>query len=158
VIGYDGYLQKYTNAYVGADTLIVVNNEHWSSPLTAKLEVFDKYGKLVWEGLFCDGGTAINHIPPLGFGWITLGMVVNRATKNPFGLVQYGEKFHIRISAALATATVAKRVPTVEVKQVIYRQAQSSPRLAIWQPWLIQTWAEAALGGNPTATGVAWTQ
>jgi hypothetical protein len=156
VISYDGYLQKTENAVL-ADTLIVVNNPNPFSKMPLWLEVFDKKGVQVWEGLMWDGGVPTNSVPPNGYGWITLGMVIPRPTQDPSGIVGAAEKFHYRITA-LHPETTMRIVPTVEIKQVIFTNPVTMPiKEAIWRTELFKSWTEAALGGNKFATGVIWT-
>jgi len=160
VICYDGMLEQATDQPTGtrlvhADTLIVVNNSDPSCPMAAWLEVFDKYGELIWEGEFFDGGQPIPQINGSGYGWITLGMVVPRDTHTPYGYPG-GEKFHIRISAKHIDCP-RHLVPTVEIKQVIYFGGMDHPADAIWQPsYGYRTWTETSLGGNKYATGVVY--
>lgn len=147
VTTYDGYLQEDGGGFVLADTLIVVNNAHGSAAMPVWIEVYDKYGTAVpvaSEGqTLLNGGSALagNAIPSNGFGWITLGMIVNRATLDPWGFAG-GEKFVFKVSAGLRGMP-----PIIEVKQVIYSAAQEFPGEAIWQPANIKTWAETCLGG-----------
>ena len=95
-----------------------------------------------------NGGVALenNNIPVKGFGWITLGMIVSRATQNPLGSPG-GEKFTFKVSTGKSGDAILK--PTiVEVKQVTYNTRQVNPGQAIWNPTLIKTWAETTLGGR----------
>jgi hypothetical protein len=149
IIVYDGYLQQAGEVApftITADTLFVVNNANKVvSP--AYIEVYDKHGLPVNEGMLYNGGTPISSIAANGYGWITLGMLVNRATHDPWGFAG-GEKFQVKISTGPGDAGVLK--PTiVEVKQVIYSSPTTMlPGEAIWQAGLFKTWAEAALGGR----------
>ena len=145
-IVYDGYLQQSgTGPFsVLADTLFVVNNAN-AVQLPAWIEVYEKHGLLIAEGPLFNGGDPISSIAPNGFGWITLGMVVNNPTHDPWGFAG-GQKFVVKISTGPGDPGAIK--PTiVEVKQVIYTVSQQYPGEAIWQAGLIKTWAEAALGG-----------
>lgn len=147
VATYDGYLQEDDQGAVLADTLIVVNNTPPARKLISMpvwIEVFDKYGTPIGEQTLLNGGDPLesNLIPINGYGWITLGMIVNRATHDPWGFAA-GEKFTLKISPGLLQTP-----PIVEIKQVIYKSVQSSPGEAIWQAGNIQTWAETCLGGS----------
>ncbi len=162
VIAYDGYVERHSSGGIGlfsADTLFVINNTHPSDMLDLWFEVYDKYGVLLWEGEVWDGGMPISQVVPCGFGWITLGMIldmINRDTVDPFGYPA-AEKLFVRISGAHRNSPM-KMVPTVEVKQVLYSADLDMPEFHIWQPWLIRSWAETGLGGNKYATGVIWPQ
>jgi hypothetical protein len=156
VISYDGYVEVH-DRIVFTDTLIVVNNADPIAPMPLWLEVFDKKGEPVWEGELFDGGLPLPRVPPNGYGWITLGMIlqmVGRDTHDPWGSPA-AEKLHIRISAKHEGSTL-RIVPTVEIKQVIYQQPISVPGRAIWQPAMFRCWTETALGGNKYATGVIY--
>jgi hypothetical protein len=123
-----------------ADTLIVVTNPG-TVPMKAWIEVFDKHGVAVGQQTFYNGGTPITQINVNGYGWITLGMIVNRTTHDPWNFPG-GEKFAFKIYTDITMT------PIVEIKQVIYDGLQSAPPgEAIWQASAIRTWAEAALGG-----------
>lgn len=162
VIAYDGYVERHTTGgmpFFSADTLFVINNTHPSDMLDLWFEIYDKHGLLLWEGEVWDGGMPIPQVVPNGFGWITLGMIlnmINRDTFDPFG-GPAAEKFYVRISGAHRNSPL-KMVPTVEVKQVLYYNDVDMPEFHIWQPWLIRSWAETGLGGNKHATGVIWPQ
>lgn len=104
IVKYDGYLQEDPDGNVLADTLIVVNNAK-SKKMKVWIKAYDKYGTPVnvyppdihGETLL-NGGSPLenNIIPGNGFGWITLGMMVLRATKASSGY--YGaEKFTYKI-------------------------------------------------------------
>jgi hypothetical protein len=159
IISYDGYLHKHTGLIQStyADTLIVVTNAHPSQPLTIHMDVFDKYGTLVWDGNMLDGGDTAISAPANGYLWQTLGNVVARDTQDPWGYDNYGEKFHFRISAK-HTAGTLRIVPIVEVKQIVYHQEIDGPNEAeaVWIPTNFDTWTETSLGGNKYANGVIW--
>jgi len=147
-IVYDGYLQQSGQSApftITADTLFVVNNAN-AVQLPAWIEVYEKHGLLIAEGPFFNGGNPISSIAPNGFGWITLGMIVNNPTHDPWGFPG-GQKFVVKISTGPGDPGAIK--PTiVEVKQVIYGPPTTMlPGEAIWQAGLFKTWAEAALGG-----------
>jgi hypothetical protein len=151
VIMYDGYLQELPTGAVLADTFIVVNNPK-ASNMGVWIEVYDKYGELVAAGTFYDGGNPLsNNVLPGGdYGWITLGMLVPRATADPWGMPG-AEKFSFKVFTAPSTT-----VPVVEVKQVIYNTEEDSPGEAFWQGLgNIKTWSETCLGGNQ-APGVVY--
>jgi len=139
---YDGYLHE-TAGQVLADTLIVANNGYSSKGMQVWIEIFDKYGELVNEGTLLNGGDDLvgNTIPPRGYGWTTMGYLVNRDTHDPWGLPG-AEKFTFVISSNKKT-----KPPIIEVKQVIYNGPQQYPAEAIWQPANIKTWAETCLAG-----------
>ncbi len=148
IISYDGYLCMDLDlppANIFADTLIVVTNSHPSRNMGVWIEVYDKYGVLTGVGqTFYNGGQPLtgNILAGNRFGWITLGMIVPRTTKDPYG-VKGGEKFSFRIYTAPGNIP-----PVVEVKQVIYGvPIEYEPGEAIWMPGLIHSWSEAALGG-----------
>lgn len=161
ILVYDGYVERHMSptgaAAFTADTLFVINNTDPTDLMNVWVEVFEKHGQLVWEGRVWDGGQPVLQIVPNGYGWFTLGMIlniVNINTTDPFGN-QGGEKFLVRISAAHLLSGF-NLVPTVEVKQVLYQTEIDLPEFAIWQPMLIKSWSEAALGGNRRTTGVIW--
>ena len=157
VIGYDGYVEMRGGAVL-ADTLIVVNNVDPFTNMPLWLELFDKYGKQIWEGEFLNGGGPLPAVVPNGYGWITLGMILQMAgigeTINPFG-EPGATKFYIRISGKYVPPSL-KLIPTVEIKQVIYQTFELEPASAIWQPILFRSWTETALGGSKYATGTIW--
>jgi len=150
---YDGYLDKSGQGIL-ADTLIIVSNTNKvGKNIQALIDVFDKYGKHEIQGKFYNSGQQIATIPANGFGWITLGMLVSRATQTPFGSPG-GEKFTIKISTDKGGQY--KCGPTiVEVKQVSYKTRQENPGKAIWNAANIATWSETALGGK-LSSGVVW--
>ena len=137
---YDGYLQEDDQGWVLADTLIVVNNPA-KGVMSVWIEVFDKDGVTVVEQALLNGGNPLSSIPVNGYGWTTLGVLVNRPTHDPWGFAA-GEKFSFRIFTS-----VRAMPPIVEVKQVIYNSLQEFPGEAIWQAGNIKTWAETCLGG-----------
>jgi len=143
-IMYDGYLQMTVVAPIKsvlADTLIVVSNPG-TTFAQCNITVYDKHGAIINENaLLYNGGSQISSIPVNGFGWITLGMLVNRTTKDPWGFEGRGEKFVYRIKFA------SKYPAIVEIKQVIYDVAQMHPHEAIWNAVLFKTWTETSLGG-----------
>lgn len=163
IIMYDGYVQNVpdgqgqggTTGAVLADTLIVVSNPWPLKAALAWLEVYDKYGTLVWEGTLLNGGNPLqdNKIPQLGYGWITLGTIlappaaglptsVNRATHDPWGFEGRAEKFGIRIYSGL------KKIPQiVEIKQIVYKAEEPYPAEACWNSSAIHSWTETSLGG-----------
>jgi hypothetical protein len=149
IIVYDGYLQQSGQAApftITADTLFVVNNANKVAML-AWIEVYNKYGIIVGEGFLYNGGNPSSTVPANGYLWITLGMIVPRATHDPWGFPG-GEKFQVKISTGPGDAGNLK--PTIaEVKQVIYNVPTTMlPGEAIWQAGNFRTWAEAALGGR----------
>ena len=143
-IMYDGYLQMSVLPPVKsvlADTLIVVSNPG-TTAAQCNITVYDKHGVIIKENaLLYNGGSQISSIPANGFGWITLGMLVDRTTKDPWGFEGLGEKFVYRIKFA------SKYPAIVEIKQVIYDVAQMHPHEAIWNAVHFKTWTEASLGG-----------
>jgi len=158
MISYDGYLQQTDpgggTQLVQADTLIVITNSHPSRNMGVWIEVFQKDGTNVYAGNLYDGGQLLpltGSTPTLGgnkWCWITLGMVVNRATVDPWGFTG-GEKFSFRIYTAPSITA-----PVVEVKQVVYSTPMEiPPGELIWQSQYFKTWSEAALGGL-NGTGV----
>ncbi|MBN1843099.1 MAG: hypothetical protein JW883_12580 [Deltaproteobacteria bacterium] len=151
MISYDGYLQQTVGPQtLQADTLIVVTNSHPSRNMGVWIEVFDKYGVSVYAGTFYNGGGLLsgNILPGNQWCWITLGMVVPRATVDPWGFAA-GEKFSFRIYTAPSVTA-----PVVEVKQVVYSTpTEIPPGELIWQSQYFKTWSEAALGGL-NGTGV----
>jgi hypothetical protein len=148
VITYNGYVQRDAQGSYAADTLIVVNNSSTTNNMGVWIEVFDKYGNpipLASEGqtLFNGGSPLVaNMILPNAYGWITLGMIIDRTTHDPWGVEPWAEKFSFRVSTGLHI-----KPPIVEVKQVIYNSGTDFPGEAIWQPLNIKTWAETCLGG-----------
>lgn len=149
VVTYDGYVQRNALDTYLADTLIVVNNSHKTIDMLVWIEVFDKHGDPIPAGslgqtLLNDGEPLeSNTIPVNGYGWITLGMIIDRSTHDPWGEIGGAEKFSFRISYAGQMCTP----PITEVKQVIYHAGTKFPGKAIWQPANIKTWAETCLGG-----------
>jgi hypothetical protein len=153
VISYDGYVCKDTGTF--ADTFIVVTNAHPASAMTIHMDVFDKYGQLVWDGNMLDGGYSASSAPANGYLWQTLGNVVGPTTVDPFGNWGNAEKFHFRISAK-HTAGTLRIVPIVEVKQIVYHIPIEDPAEAVRDTVNFKTWTETSLGGNKYATGVIW--
>ena len=162
VIAYDGYVERHSPGGVplfSADTLFVINNTDPTDMMDVWVEVFNKHGDLIWEDYVWNGGQQVKQINPDGFGWFTLGMMLNLAgvdTVDPWGNPA-AEKFFVRISAAHQASSL-NIIPTVEVKQVLYLTEIDLPEFAIWQPMVIKSWSEAALGGNRRTTGVIWPQ
>jgi hypothetical protein len=144
VVKYDGYLHEDPTGAVLADTLIVVNNSNENKGMPIWIEVFDKYGTLEGEQTLLNDGSELeeNSIPSSGYGWITLGMIVNRATQDPWGNAA-GENFSFRITNHLGSTP-----PIIQVKQVIYSTVQQFPGEAIWQADNIKMWSETPLGGH----------
>jgi hypothetical protein len=134
-----------------------VTNSHPTKPLYASIEVFDKQGTSFGApiALYNIGSPWLNSaIAANAYGWITLGMIVNRDTHDPWGFPA-GEKFSYRIYTTLADNLVP---PVVEVKQVVYTTGQPEfPGEIIWQTELFKTWTETSLGGL-NGTGVVWKQ
>jgi hypothetical protein len=151
-IMYDGYLDMTmdeTGRHVLTDTLIVLTNTNKvNKNLHAWIEVFDKDGIKRGQGKLYNGGQEITTIGSKAFGWITLGMLVDRATHNPFGSPG-GEKFVIKISTDVGGQWKGGVAP-VEVKQVTFKTRQENPGEAIWNAADIATWSETTLGGKLT--------
>jgi hypothetical protein len=144
-IMYDGYLQMTVQAplvkSVLADTLIVVSNPGPAAAM-CNITVYDKKGVLIKGDIsLYDTGGQISSIPANGFGWITLGMLVDRTTIDPWGSLGNGEKFVYRIKFGSTKPAI------VEIKQVIYIGPQEYPSEAIWNATNIRTWTETSLGG-----------
>ena len=152
VIAYDGWLhQNYDPGgtqfqSILADTLIVVNNGHHTQSMNGYIQVYDKHGILEGESTFYNGGDQLvgDTLPPQSYGWITLGMLVNRGTHDPWGFTDKGEKFLIKVSSSTGIPL------TVEIKQVIYAAPQTTPYPGehIWNTNLFKTWTETSLGGK----------
>jgi hypothetical protein len=155
VIAYDGWLHQNYLPPVGgvfqnilADTLIVVNNGHHTQSMNVYIQVYDKHGYLEAESTFYNGGSLLvgDTLPPQSYGWITLGMLVNRGTHDPYGeqFTDRGEKFLIKVSSSTGIPL------TVEIKQVIYTDPQMTPYPGehIWNTNLFKTWTETSLGGK----------
>ena len=150
---YDAYVQAYEGAWL-ADTLIVVTNGKNTKPMKVWIEVYDKHGVFQNEATLINGGQLLpgNAIPPNGFGWITIGALLNRNTFDPFGHEGLAEKFTFKVSTSRKDMP-----PIIEVKQVIFEPAVSDPTQAIWNGPSIKTWCETALGGL-NSVGVIKTQ
>lgn len=150
---YGGYVSVTVSAPVTvlADTGIWVFNPNLS-PITCRIShVIDKYGNvLVHNDLLYDGGTPITSIPGGGHGWTTLGLMLTKMQAPGPEVGTY------KLTYRIACNGQALRVPVVEVKEVIYTTEQViEPGAApnpIFNPLVIKTWAETALGG-PTGTG-----
>jgi hypothetical protein len=152
VIAYDGWLhQNYDPGGIQfqdilADTLIVVNNGHHTQSMNVYIQVYDKHGILENESTFWNGGDPLagDTLPPQSYGWITLGMLVNRGTHDPWGFTDRGEKFLIKVSSSTGIPL------TVEIKQVIYTGPQTAPYPGehIWNTNIFKTWTETSLGGK----------
>lgn len=157
VIAYDGYVEM-RDGLAAADTLIVVNNVDPTTTMPLWLEIFDKHGSLVWEGEFFNGGTSTPRVKPNGYGWITLGMILQMTgvpqTLDPFENPG-ATKFYIRISGKYVPPSL-RLIPSVEIKQVVYQSLVNDPGTAIWQSTLFKTWTETALGGNKFSPGMIW--
>ena len=161
IISYDGMV-KNDPAGTGAvlvDTLIVVTNSHPTAPMYVYIDVFDKYGTQVGtQQTLLNGGTPLsnNMIPGNGYGWITLGMILQaagRITHDPWGFEDRAEKFSFRIYTNKAGNLIP---PVVEVKQFIYTNLES-PGEAAWNPSIWRSWTETSLGGK-NGTGIVWSQ
>jgi len=139
---YLGYLDK-TQDGVLADTLITVTQGS-KLPVPVYLLVYDKYGNEVAESWLADGGQQVINVAAKGFAWITLGMIVGRATLNPLGSPG-GEGFSFKITSGKYGGNLKPTL--VEVEQAIYHSRQQNPGKAIWNPANIASRSETALGG-----------
>jgi hypothetical protein len=147
---YGGYVSVVNTPdplVVRADTGIWVFNPN-TFPIQCTMQVLNKYGVLVWSGPLYDGGQQVSSIPRGGHVWTTLGMVP--------GIPQGTAKYTFRL---LFSASQNFRAPIVEVKEVIYTMDKliyiSEGHVVfnpIYEPTVIQTWAETSLGG-PVGTG-----
>jgi hypothetical protein len=114
------------------------------------IRVHDKHGELVTEGMLHNSKGYRLTVPSKGYLWVTLGMLVHRATKDPFGSLS-GEKFQFTIFIGPNPSEVKPyrpAKPIVEVKQVIYHDDVNislPPEKAIWKSSYIKTWAETSL-------------
>ena len=149
---YGGYVSVTVPApvVVLADTGIWVFNPNLS-PITCRVShVIDKHGVvLLTNQSLYDGGTPITSIPGGGHGWTTLGLML---TQRPAPGPEVGS---YKLTYRIVCSGQAARVPVVEVKEVIYTEPQLIEAQAtnpIYNPSVIKTWAETALGG-PTGTG-----
>lgn len=144
---YGGYVSVTTPQPVNvlADTGIWVFNPN-ASAITCRIShVINKYGTvLLTNQLLLDGGNPITSIPAGGHGWTTLGlMLTNMPAPGP-------EIGAYKLLYRIVCDGTAARVPLVEIKEVIYTTPQvieqegSNP---IYNPAVIKTWAETALGG-----------
>ena len=130
---------------VYADTGIWVFNPN-ASAITCRIShVTDKHGAvLLTNQMLYDGGNPISSIPAGGHGWTTLGLMLTNVPAP--GPVVGTYKLMYRI----ACSGTAARVPVVEIKEVIYTVPQYIEHGApnpIYNPDVIRTWSEAALGG-----------
>ncbi|MEW6095824.1 MAG: hypothetical protein AB1567_04770 [bacterium] len=136
-IFYEGMVCKVDEGAVLMDTAIFVGNPY-TVPVPVMIEVWDKNGKFVCRKKLMDGAEERLKIPPMGYNWITLGMLVPPSPNYPYS------KYSFRI--------IWKGVPAlaVEVKEVIYYGAVN-PMLILDSsvaPKIISKWSEAALGGE----------
>jgi hypothetical protein len=126
-----------------ADTGIWVFNPN-ASVITCRIShVIDKHGTvLLTNQMFYDGGVQVSSIPAGGHVWTTIGLMLTKMPQP--GPVPGTYKLMYRIACSGTTA----RVPVVEIKEVIYTtpQVQEVPN-PIYNPNVIKTWSEAALGG-----------
>jgi hypothetical protein len=134
-------VQKDPDGKVSVDTGIWVFNPNTKKNLKARIVVYDKYGTQVATSLLYDGG-APALIPPMGYGWITLGMLVGPCEAQKF-----------RFSLNFTEGNVVQVAPTVEIKEVIYDQPVLPDQ--IHNPQAIKCWSETSLGG-PNGTGFRW--
>jgi hypothetical protein len=133
IIAYDGWLHQTITGEVltslVADTLIVVTNGHPSLSFNAAIQVYDTAGNYYGSTNFFVGfnpPAQVAAIPGQQYGWITLGQIVNRSTRDPWNFPA-GEKFLFEIS------TNTSIPPTVEIKQVVYADPiPTYPSEKIW--------------------------
>jgi hypothetical protein len=138
---YGGMVQKDQDGKVSVDTGIWVFNPNTKRNLKARIFVYDKSGTEVAVSLLFDGGTPA-LIPPMGYGWITLGMLVGPCEAQKFG-------FHLKFSKG----DYVSKCPVVEIKEVIYNQPVLPDE--IHNPQAIKSWSVTSLGG-PNGTGFRW--
>ena len=99
VVTYDAYVQRDALDTYLADTLIVVNNSHKTIGMLVWIEVFDKYGVPIpaesqGQTLLDGGDPLVDYtIPVNGYGWITLGMIIDRSTHDPWGSIGGARSF-----------------------------------------------------------------
>lgn len=156
VIAYDGWLhQTYDQEVLTglvADTLIVVTNGHPTLPFNAAIQVYDTAGTYYGSTSFFVGfnpPAQVTAVPGQRYGWITLGQIVNRSTRDPWNFPA-GEKLLFEIS------TNTSIPPIVEIKQVVYADPfPTFPGEKIWQTEGFKTWTETSLGGNK-ANGIIY--
>lgn len=128
-----------------ADTGIWVFNPN-AGPIMCRIShVIDKYGHVVLTNqMLYDGGNPISSIPAGGHGWTTLGLMLTQVPSPGPEVGTY--KLLYRIACSGQTV----RVPVVEIKEVIYTAPQYIEQGVpnpIYNPSVIKTWAETALGG-----------
>ena len=147
MVVYGGYLDK-TQDGILTDTLITVTHGNKTSSMKARIEVYDEQGTKIAEQPLMNGGEPplYNEISIGGIGWVTLGMIVNRTTKSPFG-APGGENFSFKVVTGKGDPGNTKAT-AVQVKRVMYYSRQEFPGEAIWNAANIKSWAETALGGK----------
>jgi probable HAF family extracellular repeat protein len=138
---YGGMVQKDLDGKVSVDTGIWAFNPNTKKNLKARIIIYDKYGTQVATSLLYDGG-APALIPPMGYGWITLGMLVSPCEAQKF-----------KFSLNFTKGNVLQVAPSVEIKEVIYNQPVLPDE--IHNPLAIKCWSETSLGG-PKGTGFKW--
>ncbi|MEW6104519.1 MAG: hypothetical protein AB1630_12020 [bacterium] len=136
-IFYEGMVYKLDEKSVLMDTAIFVGNPY-TVPVPVMIEVWDKNGKFVCKKQLMDGGQERQKIPPMGYNWITLGMIVPPSADYQYSKYTYRIKW--RDVPALA----------VEVKEVTYYQPVDPMLIqnSFYAPNIINKWSEAALGGE----------
>lgn len=146
-ITYGGYVEKYPDGMVDADTLITVFNPNAFAvgsdlnPMT--ITVYDKYGVLVKTSKLLNGGAEITHIPPRGWGWQTIGNLI------PVPQVLTATKYTFLVWWKKPTQ-LPYRGLVIEIKEIIYN-TRTYPTEGPWLPALFKEWSETGLG----ATGVS---
>lgn len=151
-VWYGGMVSKYAldhpelPGYVDVDTGIWVFNTNTKKNLKARIVVYNKYGVYVADSLL-HNTTGPSLIPPFGYGWITLGMLLPTGTEC--------QKFTFCIN--FTKGNVVPIAPVVEIKEIIYTEPRPPAEIHYNTNYqFIKTWSETSLGG-PNGTGFFWT-
>jgi hypothetical protein len=128
---------------VDIDTGIWVFNPNTKKNLKARIIVYDKYGVQVATSVLYDGG-APALIPPFGYGWITLGMLIPLPGCEP-------QKYTFCLN--FTKGNTVPIPPVVEIKEIIYTEPRPPDGIHEGLNYqYIKTWSETSLGG-PNGTG-----
>lgn len=141
-ITYGGYVEKYPDGTVDADTLITVFNPNNVAVGTAQnpvgITVYDKYGRKVIDSKLLNGGNPITTLPVKGWGWQTIGNLI------PSPELPHATKYTFIVWWTKPAVTPYRQL-VIEIKEIVYTEPVY-PTEGPWMPMLIKFWSEAAVG------------